>query len=85
MGKASGDFPDPAQVAENFTEQLKDPTGEALIADMDEAGVDVSVIFPLDYSLGADEPPSEALDEIGPWRVMYGTDNPYLRFTLSSK
>ena len=27
----------------------------------------------------------EALDEIGPWRVMYGTDNPYLRFALSSR
>jgi len=26
-----------------------------------------------------------ALDEIGPWRVMYGTDNPYLQLVLSSK
>ena len=26
-----------------------------------------------------------ALDEIGPWRVMYGTDNPYLNLMLPSK
>jgi len=26
-----------------------------------------------------------ALDEIGPWRVMYGTDNPYLQLVMTSK
>jgi hypothetical protein len=26
-----------------------------------------------------------ALDEIGPWRVMYGTDNPYLKLMFPSK
>ena len=26
-----------------------------------------------------------ALDVIGPWRVMYGTDNPYLTLAMSAK
>jgi predicted TIM-barrel fold metal-dependent hydrolase len=51
MGKDTGEFPDSHEVLATYAEQLRDPTGEALIADMDEAGVDVSVIFPLDYAL----------------------------------
>ncbi len=58
MARPTGEFPDPDQLAAGATEQLKDPTGDALIADMDEAGVDVSVVFPVDYMLATDEPAS---------------------------
>jgi predicted TIM-barrel fold metal-dependent hydrolase len=62
MGKDTGEFPDPQEVMTTYADQLRDPTGDELIADMDEAGVDVSVIFPLDYALGADEPPCGTQD-----------------------
>lgn len=58
MAKATGEFPDPVPVVAAATEQLKDPTGDLLIADMDGAGVDVSVVFPVDYALATDEPAS---------------------------
>ena len=57
MGKDTGEFPEPGQITADYADQIRDTTGDKLIADMDEAGVDVSVIFPLDYALGADEPP----------------------------
>ncbi|GAB4330595.1 MAG: hypothetical protein Kow0099_01310 [Candidatus Abyssubacteria bacterium] len=56
LARPSGEFPDVDGLLERATEQLRDPTGEALIADMDSAGIDVSVIFPVDYGLGAGEP-----------------------------
>jgi len=56
MARPTGEYPDADALVAGATEQLKDPTGELLIADMDEAGVDVSVIFPVDYALGASEP-----------------------------
>jgi len=59
LGKDSGEFPAPGPLTAAYADQIRDPTGDGLIADMDEAGVDVSVIFPLDYALGADEPPCE--------------------------
>jgi predicted TIM-barrel fold metal-dependent hydrolase len=62
MARATGEFPDPDALASGATDQLKDPTGDALIADMDEAGVDVSVVFPVDYALATDEPCSGTPD-----------------------
>lgn len=56
LGKSSGERGDPDALAQVADEQLDDPTGERLIADMDAAGVDVSVIFTVDYAMGADEP-----------------------------
>ncbi len=56
MAVPTGEFPDPDVVAGAATEQLRDPTGEQLVADMDESGVDASVIFPVDYALATDEP-----------------------------
>jgi hypothetical protein len=56
LGRTSGEFPDVDRLLARATEQLKDPTGEALIADMDNAGIDVSVIFPVDYALATEEP-----------------------------
>jgi predicted TIM-barrel fold metal-dependent hydrolase len=58
MARETGEFPDPDQLAEGAVSQLKDPEGSALIADMDEAAVDVSLIFPVDYALATDEPSS---------------------------
>lgn len=56
MAIATGEFPDPVAMVEGATEQLKDPTGDLLIADMDGAGVDMSLVFSVDYGLGAGEP-----------------------------
>jgi hypothetical protein len=56
MAHATGEYADPDVVAAAATDQLKDPTGDQLIADMDESGVDVSVVFPVDYSLATDQP-----------------------------
>ena len=56
MGRETGEFPDPDIVAAGAAEQLKDPTGELLIADMDESGVDMSLAFSVDYALATDEP-----------------------------
>jgi len=56
LGKSSGDFADPDELVAAIGAPLNDPTGELLLADMDEAGVDASVICTVDYALGADEP-----------------------------
>jgi len=58
MARPTGEFADPDVLVASATEQLRDPTGDALIADMDEAGVDMSVVFPVDYALATDEPSS---------------------------
>jgi predicted TIM-barrel fold metal-dependent hydrolase len=58
IGKASGEYADPDQFIAGTTEEVQDPAGDALIADMNEAGVDVSVIFPVDFALASDEPSS---------------------------
>ncbi|RJP16157.1 MAG: amidohydrolase [Candidatus Abyssobacteria bacterium SURF_5] len=60
VAKSTGEFPDPDILLRGAVKQLKDPEGDLLLADMDEAGVDVSVIFPVDYALGAQEPCSGA-------------------------
>jgi predicted TIM-barrel fold metal-dependent hydrolase len=62
MARATGEFPDPEPIIGAAVEQLKDPTGEQLIADMDGAGVDTSVVFPVDYALATDEPCSGTPD-----------------------
>ncbi len=54
MAQATGDFPDPEQIPGTASEQLRDPEGKMLLADMDESGVDMSLVFPVDYML-ADE------------------------------
>ncbi len=56
MARPTGELPDVEQLLTAATEQLKDPEADLLVADMDESGVDVSVIFPVDYMLGAQEP-----------------------------
>jgi len=56
LAKYSGEFPDPVELIRGADEQYTDPTGELLLADMDEAGVDASVICTVDYALGSDEP-----------------------------
>lgn len=56
IARPTGEFPDPDEIITAAVEQLKDPTGDLLLADMDSAGVDVSLIFPVDYSLATDEP-----------------------------
>jgi predicted TIM-barrel fold metal-dependent hydrolase len=56
LGKNTGEFPDPDELVAALGPSLDDPTGERLLADMEEAGVDASVIFTVDYALGADEP-----------------------------
>ena len=56
LAKYTGEFPDPVELIKGADEQYRDPTGELLLADMDEAGVDVSVICTVDYALGGDEP-----------------------------
>ena len=62
MARETGEFPDPDQIAGAAAEQLKDPTGDDLIADMDASGVDVSVAFPVDYALATYEPCSGTPD-----------------------
>lgn len=62
LAKYTGEFGDPDDLVRGADDQLTDPTGELLIADMDEAGVDVSVITTVDYAMGADEPCSGTPD-----------------------
>jgi predicted TIM-barrel fold metal-dependent hydrolase len=56
LAKYSGEFADPDELVKGADEQFTDPTGELCIADMDGAGVDVSVITTVDYAMGDDEP-----------------------------
>ena len=56
LAKYTGEFASPDELIRGADDQFDDPTGEKMLADMDEAGVDVSVICTVDYALGADEP-----------------------------
>lgn len=56
LAKYSGEFADPDELIKGADEQFTDPDGKLLLADMDEAGVDVSVITTVDYAMGDDEP-----------------------------
>jgi len=56
LAKYTGEFADPDELVKGADEQYTDPEGKLLLADMDEAGVDVSVICTVDYAMGGDEP-----------------------------
>lgn len=56
LAKYTGEFADPDELIKGADEQYTDPDGKLLLADMDDAGVDVSVIMTVDYALGDDEP-----------------------------
>ncbi len=56
LAKYTGEFADPDELVKGADEQFNDPTGTLCIADMDEAGVDVSVICTVDYAMGDGEP-----------------------------
>ncbi len=56
MGKATGEPPDAAVLFEAIKGGLMDTTGEKLVSEMDQAGVDRSCIFPVDYGLLTGEP-----------------------------
>jgi predicted TIM-barrel fold metal-dependent hydrolase len=56
LAKYTGEFADPDELIKGADEMYTDPKGERLLADMDEAGVDVSVICTVDYAMGGDEP-----------------------------
>jgi uncharacterized protein len=56
MSKATGEDLDAAELVKNLTPVLSDTTGEKTVANMDEAGVDKSCIFTVDYGLCAGEP-----------------------------
>ncbi len=56
IGKQSGEAPDPAVLTTGIKELLFDTTGDKLVRQMDEAGVDQSCIFPVDYGLLTGEP-----------------------------
>ena len=57
MGKATGVYPDAEELINNLMPLLEDTTGEKTVANMDQAGVDKSCIFAVDYGLQAGEPP----------------------------
>jgi hypothetical protein len=62
LAKYSGEFADPDELVKGADDQFTDPTGELCLADMDGAGVDVSVICTVDYAMGAGEPCSGKSD-----------------------
>jgi len=53
----------PEAVDAMFFPQLFDPTGEKTLAVMDEAGIEVKVLLPLDLGLGLGEPPVDYLTQ----------------------
>lgn len=55
-GSETGVYPDAGQLALVLGPAFADPAGERLIEMMDRAGVDTSVVFPLDYGLYTGEP-----------------------------
>jgi len=44
------------EMGESLMETSSDPEGEMLLAEMDEAGIDKSIIFPVDFGIGLGEP-----------------------------
>lgn len=63
MGKATGVYPDPAELIKALMPALADTTGEKLVANMDAAGVDKSCIFALDFGLATGDPPVSIDDQ----------------------
>jgi len=51
------------QIVEILLPQVSDPTGEKLISNMDQAGVDTTVILPVDYGMGIGEPSVSYLEQ----------------------
>ncbi len=41
------------EMGESLMETSSDPEGEMLLAEMDEAGIDKSIIFPVDFGIGS--------------------------------
>jgi predicted TIM-barrel fold metal-dependent hydrolase len=62
-GKLSGEYPDPEVLANRLMPKITDTTGEKTVSDMDEAGVDMSCIFSVDFGLLAGEPPVSMQDQ----------------------
>ncbi|MCW3489718.1 amidohydrolase family protein [Dethiobacter alkaliphilus] len=56
MGKSSGELPDPNLLLAGIKGSLFDTSGDKLVKDMDEAGIDRSNIFTIDYGLLTGEP-----------------------------
>jgi len=55
-GRESGVLADAAQLSEAMIPAFADATGDRLVETMDRAGVDTSVVFPLDYGVCTGEP-----------------------------
>jgi predicted TIM-barrel fold metal-dependent hydrolase len=53
----------PREFTEEIIRPWIDPTADNIIAEMDEAGVDLTVIFPVDYGLLFGEAPVHAFDQ----------------------
>ncbi len=53
----AGEEPDRDRLADSYLPQLWDPTGDDLLARMDEAGVDHQVVFGLDWGMRLGDPP----------------------------
>jgi hypothetical protein len=53
----------PAAVRENILPRFFDPEGERLLQSMEEAGIDVSVLLPLDYGLALGDPADSLADQ----------------------
>lgn len=46
----------PEEIGDSLMETTSDPEGEMLLAEMDEAGIDRSVIFPVDFGMALGDP-----------------------------
>lgn len=53
----SGREPDPEHVREHYLPSYWDPSGEKLLARLDEAGIDHQVVFGLDWGIPLGDPP----------------------------
>jgi uncharacterized protein len=52
-----------AAIREKYLPAFSDPDGERLLQNMDEAGIDVSVLLPLDYGLALGDPAESLADQ----------------------
>jgi predicted TIM-barrel fold metal-dependent hydrolase len=57
-------YRDPDLIIDKIMPGLADPEGEYLISQMDEAGIDVAVLLPLDYGLVMGEDQEATLDQM---------------------
>lgn len=49
--KRAGQIVDPEEVRQNMFAHFEDPTGDVLVKEMDEAGIDLTMIMPLDLGI----------------------------------